>query len=272
MIKFIFILLCLTHCATLVKDPNRPYFFFSKQIDTSFYVDGNKVSESYLELPLPKIPDQKVKVRAEKSGYKPEEIELRYVFNSDVHLNFFLLILYPVGVLVDYLSGSFYSYRADQDTFYLVKDKNFVENSNANSYKLFEEERETLQPGDGYLSVNLSSKIVSISKLENGNFVDSDKRIGFLKPGKYLVKAYFSHTIRDNNNFITYEAKSNETVDFEIKSNSLTVICTDFDLRNSKNTIFQVIYSKPNPRLAIIREGLLQQSGNLFCPPVMSNK
>ncbi len=268
MIKYLITLLIFTQCATIVKDPNRPYYFFSKQIDTSFYVDGKKVSETYLELPIPKIPNQKVKIKAEKSGYKSDEIELRYGYNTNVNLNLFLLILYPVGVLIDYLNGSFYSYQSERDTFDLLKDINFNENTNENSFKIFEEERKNLPYGKGFLSANKASKIITISKYENGNLVDLDNRIGFLNPGQYQIKAYFSHSIQENNYITTYEGKGHETVELEIRSNALTVLCTNFDSIKNRKTIFQILYSKPNPRLHIFSDGLLDYSGDLMCPKV----
>ncbi|WP_232225736.1 hypothetical protein [Leptospira terpstrae] len=113
------------NCDTIVKDytPNS-YYFSSNEIDTSFYVDDKKLSETILEVQIPEVPNKTIKIRVEKTDFKPEEVELRYQYNPNVNINWFLLVFYPVGVLVDYFNDSFFSYSAEKDFFILQKTPN----------------------------------------------------------------------------------------------------------------------------------------------------
>ncbi|PJZ46750.1 hypothetical protein EHQ30_07885 [Leptospira brenneri] len=284
------------NCATLVKGYTpKHYYFSSNEMDTSFYVDGEKVSETILEVPIPEVPNKTIKIRVEKSGFKPEEVELRYQFNTNVHLNGFLLIFYPVGVLVDYYNDAFYHYSAEKDHFILQKNSNFTENDMNKSYISYEERRGKLKDADGYLSTNRSTKIFSIARFEKGEYIELtnlndsspdnaseifsvasyekmrsaefDKRIGFLKPGKYRIKTFFSYSTIVGRQIITYESKVNETVDIEIFPSALSILCTDIDLKDGK-TLVQRIQSKVNPDLNQFSNPMLENSGNRFCPPI----
>lgn len=290
--KNILLVFLVLNCATFVKSyAPKHYSFSSTEIDTSFYVNGEKVSETILEVPVPDVPNKTIKIRAEKTGFKPEEVELRYQFNPAVHFNGFFLIFYPVGVLVDYLNDSFYHYSAERDFFYMQKDANYTENPNSKSYIDYETKKENLKDADGYLATNLSSKIISIARFENGKYIELssknnsstphysgilpalqyeknmelDERIGFLTPGKYRIKTYFSYTAIAGRYYRTYEGKANEAVDIEIFPSALTVLCTDFDPMGNK-TLIQLIQSKVNPDLRKFSIPVLQNSGNKLCP------
>lgn len=298
--KSIFLVFLIMNCATLAKGYTpKNYYFSSNEIDTSFYVDGEKVSETILEVPIPEVPNKTIKIRAVKTGFKPEEVELRYQFNSAVHLNWIFLIFYPVGLLVDYYNDALYHYGAEKNYFILQKNSNFTENEMSKSYISYEEKRGNLKHANGYLVTNQYTKIFSIARydkdeyIELDNRIDSsanqfngilsvsqseknryselDKRIGFLTPGKYRVKAFFRYTENVGSRSTTFEGKVNETIDFEIVPNALTVLCTDFDQIKGK-TVLQLFQSKVNPDLHKFSPTNLENSGNQICPALNRTK
>ncbi|EMY62586.1 hypothetical protein [Leptospira terpstrae] len=133
------------------------------------------------------------------------------------------------------------------------------------SYISFEEKRKNLKQANGYLVTNGSTKIFSFVRFEKSGYTELENRIGFLTPGKYRISAYFSYTITVGNCNTTYEGKENETIDFEIFPNALTVIFTDFDQIKGK-TVLQLFQSKVNPDLHKFSASMLQNSGKQICP------
>ncbi|TGL86214.1 hypothetical protein EHQ68_12840 [Leptospira congkakensis] len=292
--KNILLVFLVLNCATLAKDyMPKDYSFSTNEVDTSFYVDGEKVSETILEIPIPKVPDKTIKIRAVKTGFKPEEVELRYQFNPIVHLNGLFLIFYPVGVLVDYYNDAFYHYSAEKNYFVMQKDSNFTENDMSKSYVSYEEKRGNLKFANGYFATNRATKIFSIARFEKGEYIELanrkdssidnsngilsvsqyqknnglDNRIGFLTPGKYRISAFFSYSVTEGRNIRTYEGKVNETTEFEVLPNALTILCTDFDQTKGK-TVFQLYQSKSNPDLHKFSAPNLQNTGNQICPAI----
>ncbi|TGK47100.1 LEPBI_I2678 family protein [Leptospira bouyouniensis] len=113
--SFFFIYFSIFNCATMSsRDDGKQAIFVKAPANSHIFLDGEKIGESFgaSVIDTPKInPNKHYKLRIEKDGYEPKEVEVTKEIHMLFGWNLIFLVGAPIGFAVDYFSGSYLHYN-----------------------------------------------------------------------------------------------------------------------------------------------------------------
>ncbi|MCC5816269.1 MAG: hypothetical protein JJT78_16070, partial [Leptospira sp.] len=256
------ILLMTINCATMFKSStHKAIYMNTSEIDSSIYVNNEKVSETFYSMDYPEKSEEVFSVRYEKSGYEPKDFTIQKRFNKYSLLNILTLALSPILFYIDYSNDALFVYRfSSEEDYSMPANPSFKENTNSATYKKFESARKSMNPKKG--KVDFFN--VKILKLEDSNKKDvlgNGKFDGLLPPGKYTFELVFYESSTDTSTVTmgnqrtttkttkTYTGKVPVKGEITIQAGILSAVCGDFN-QTSNSTEYKIIRTgKPNPFL-----------------------
>ncbi|TGL45199.1 LEPBI_I2678 family protein [Leptospira perdikensis] len=230
--------------------------FVKSTADSHIYLDSEKIGETFaaskIDSPA-KDPNKRYKIRIEKDGFEPKEIEVEKEIHSLFGWNLIFLVGAPIGFAVDYFNGSYLHYNR-WITVELDKKSNFKRNPDSETNLKFITKRDA----DKNLPVEVRFEKISHATYEktdeNGNPV-SNSTNGILTPGGtysnmatldhgyYKVTGFFLQ--KDihftYNSSVTRIAKKPGTKVLKIPGGGVGIVCGTFDPIN-KISSFQWIH------------------------------
>ncbi|MCW7463584.1 LEPBI_I2678 family protein [Leptospira limi] len=237
-------------CATMFKPTTHvPITVYTEQIESSIYLDDEKVSETFHQIDYPEKSDKKFNYRIEKNGFEPKSIVIEKKFNKYAYLNLLTFLFSPILFLIDHSNDALFVYHSPDETIKLETNQNYREKTDTITYKQFETERAKLKNNKGIILFN-EFAINVLVKDGDGNQYEIKSEPFLFSPGNFEVQSRFYTSFKKGSYQHTYTAKTVVKSKLTLQSAGVTAVCSDFD--KTKNTTTHTIISsgKPNPFLA----------------------
>lgn len=252
-------------CATMFKPTTHvPIEIYSSELDASIYLDEEKVSETFHEIPYPVKSEKKFTYRIEKNGFEPKTIVVEKGFNSYAYYNLLTFLFSPILFLIDYSNDALFVYHWPDENVILTPNKDFKEKVDSYTYKKFEAERSKIKNNSSI--IQFSRNATSISAKDNaGNKHDIKNYELISNSGSYEIQSKFYTTINFKNSTSIYTATTYATTRINLTPASAAAICTDYD--HTRNTTIHTLFqtSKPNPFLQTTTD-LQKINLRRYCP------
>ncbi|TGL06592.1 hypothetical protein EHQ43_09290 [Leptospira bouyouniensis] len=237
-------------CATMFKPTtHRPIQVYADQLESSIYLDDEKVSESFHLIEYPEKSDKKFNYRVEKNGFEPKSFVVEKKFNKFAYLNLLTFLFSPILFLIDHSNDALFVYKWPEENIKLEVNEKYKEKTDTSTYKQFESERAKLKNTKGLIVFNAHVTGVLV-KDSDGNQYDIKSAPFLFMPGNFEVQSKFYTTFKKGSYQHTYTAKTPITSKLTLQPATSIAVCTDYD--NAKNTTTHTLIpsGKPNPYLA----------------------
>jgi hypothetical protein len=253
LIAFIF---SINNCATMsARDDGMQAIFVKAPADSHIYLDGEKIGETFgaslIDTPK-KGPNRQYKLRIEKDGFEPKEIEVTKEIHMLFGWNLIFLVGAPIGFAVDYFSGSYLHYNRWVEV-ELDQKSNFRVNLNSESNRIYVQKRDI----DRGLPVSVKFEKVSNVTYEatdaNGNPIQNtsagQQRPGGdygdeanLSQGYYKISGfYYSKDFNTSRTAsVTRVAKLPGSKVFAIPGGGVGAICGTMDEKTNRTTFYWI--------------------------------
>ncbi|MCG6146735.1 hypothetical protein LFX15_00435 [Leptospira levettii] len=253
-LSFIAFLFSLNYCATMSdREDGMQVIFVKAPADSHIYLDGEKIGETFgaslIESPK-KDPNKQYKLRIEKDGFEPKEVEVTKEIHMLFGWNLIFLVGAPIGFAVDYFSGSYLHYNRWVEV-NLDQKSNFKVNLNSESNRIYMQKRDA----DQNLPVTVKfNKVESVSyektdakgnplpnssegrKVPTGDYQDE----ATLSQGYYKIFGfYYSKDFNSSyTNSVTRVAKLPGSKVLAIQGGGVGAICGAMDEKTNRTTFY----------------------------------
>lgn len=239
-------------CGTMsARKDGLQSIFIKAPADSHIYLNGEKIGETFaaslIDSPA-KDPNKNYKLRIEKDGYEPKEIEVKKEIHSLFGWNLIFLVGAPIGFVIDYFTGEYQNYSRwtvvdlDQKSNFKVDltsetNRNYIQKRDADK-ELLVDVRFANMTSHTLEKLDESGK--PLPKSKDGN----DKNL-FMYPfqeklskGSYLIKGDFAKKEFDmsyRSSTTTKARKSGEKL-IQIPGGGVGVVCGTMDLVTYKSS------------------------------------
>ncbi|TGL51349.1 hypothetical protein EHQ59_10610 [Leptospira kemamanensis] len=255
-LSLIAFLFSLNNCATMsAREDGLQVIFVKAPADSHIYLDGEKIGETFgaslIDSPK-KDPNKQYKLRIEKDGFEPKEIEVTKEIHMLFGWNLIFLVGAPIGFAVDYFSGSYLHYNRWVEV-NLDQKSNFKVNLNSESNRNYVQKRDA----DQNLPVTVKfNKVESVSYEKtdaNGNPIQNTSSgqqwpggeygdEAKLSQGYYKISGYYRS--KDYNTSrtasVTRVAKLPGTKVLAIPGGGVGAICGAMDEKTNRTTFYWI--------------------------------
>ncbi|ABZ95080.1 Hypothetical lipoprotein [Leptospira biflexa serovar Patoc strain 'Patoc 1 (Ames)'] len=237
-------------CATMFKTTtHRPIQVYADQLESSIYLDEEKVSETFHQIEYPVKTDKKFNYRVEKNGFEPKSFVVEKKFNKFAYLNLLTFLFSPILFLIDHSNDALFVYKWPEENIKLDVNEKYKEKTDTATYKQFESDRAKLKNTKGLIVFNAYVTGVLV-KDGDGNQYDIKSAPFLFLPGNFEVQSKFYTTFKKGSYQHTYTAKTPITSKLTLQSAMATAVCTDYDSVKNTTTHTLVSTGKPNPYFA----------------------
>ncbi|MCW7482734.1 LEPBI_I2678 family protein [Leptospira kanakyensis] len=237
-------------CASMFKTTTHvPIQVYADPLESSIYLDDEKVSETFHQIEYPFKSDKKFTYRIEKDGFEPKTVIIEKKFNTYAYLNLLTFLFSPVLFLIDHANDALFIYKSPSENIKLEVNENYKEKTETATYKQFESDRSKLKNTKGLIVFNGYVTEILVTD-GDGNKYDIKNTPFLFAPGNFEVQSKFYTSFKKGNYQHTYTAKTPITSKLTLQPASAIAVCTDFDSVKNTSTHTLISSGKPNPYLS----------------------